>query len=108
MKQFYLKSVFLCLFTMMGAKAFSYDIAANNADGVTIYYNWINNKTELEVYHSSDKYTGNIVIPKSVTYNDKAYSVTRIGWFAFDDCSGLTSVTIPNSVTRIDDYAFRN
>ena len=33
-------------------------------------------------------------------------SVTNIGNFAFLSCSGLTSVTIPNSVTNIGDYAF--
>ena len=33
-------------------------------------------------------------------------SVTEIGNFAFDGCSGLTSVTIPKSVTVIGDGAF--
>ena len=33
-------------------------------------------------------------------------SVTRIGYYAFEGCSGLTSVTIPNSVTSIGDGAF--
>ncbi|MEE1174350.1 MAG: leucine-rich repeat domain-containing protein [Paludibacteraceae bacterium] len=33
-------------------------------------------------------------------------SVTSIGYDAFYDCSGLTSVTIPNSVTSIGEYAF--
>ena len=35
-------------------------------------------------------------------------SVTSIGEFAFDGCSGLTSVEIPNSVTSIGDWAFWN
>ena len=46
-------------------------------------------------------------IPSSVTYNGVSYSVTSIGDNAFDNCTRLTSVTIPNSVTSIGDYAFR-
>lgn len=33
-------------------------------------------------------------------------SVTSIGYYAFSGCSGLTSLTIPSSVTSIDDNAF--
>ena len=48
------------------------------------------------------KYLEEIVIP--ATYNGKP--VTSIGESAFNNCTGLTSVTIPNSVTNIGDYAF--
>lgn len=33
-------------------------------------------------------------------------SVTSIGYYAFDGCSGLTNINIPNSVTSIGAYAF--
>ena len=57
---------------------------------------------------SSGEYSGSIVIPESVTNESTAYSVTSIGGVAFEYCSDLTSVTIPNSVTSIGYYAFRN
>lgn len=39
----------------------------------------------------------------SITIPD---SVTSIEWLAFGGCKGLTSVTIGNGVTSIGDYAF--
>ena len=57
-------------------------------------------------YDYSNEYTGNVVIPESVTYNGTTYSVTSIGDLAFTYCSGLISITIPNSVTSIGVGAF--
>ena len=57
-------------------------------------------------YNPSYDYTGDIVIPKQVTYNDIEYSVTSIGYAAFLNCFDLTSVEIPNSVTSIGRGAF--
>ena len=57
-------------------------------------------------YNPSYDYTGDIVIPKQVTYNDLEYSVTSIGYAAFLNCFDLTSVEIPNSVTSIGRGAF--
>ena len=52
------------------------------------------------------KYSGDIVIPSKITYNNVTCSVTSIRQEAFEDCSGLTSITIPNSVTGLGDAAF--
>ena len=95
--------------------ASAYDIEVKNADGVTIYYNYINDGTELEVtfwgsnYDSySNEYHGNVAIPEEVTYMNRTRKVTSIGSGTFANCSHLTSITIPNSVTSIGSNAFLN
>ncbi len=57
---------------------------------------------------SGGNYTGTIVIPASVTYDSKTYTVTSIGQGAFRYCTGLTSVRIGNRVTSIGNSAFQN
>ncbi len=51
--------------------------------------------------------TGELVIPEIVTYNGSTYSVTKIGFEAFRNCTGFTgNLVVPNSVTYIGGYAF--
>ena len=49
MKKLFLSTLLLALPLLASA----YDIAVENSDGVTIYYNYYNNGTELEVTSSS-------------------------------------------------------
>ena len=99
---------------MTALLSFAHDFEVKNVDGKTIYYN-ITSSSDLTVavtyqgtFYSeySNEYTGSVTIPEKVTYNGKTYSVTSIGGSAFDRCSSLTSVNIPNSVTSIGDWAF--
>jgi len=46
-----------------------------------------------------------LTIPATVTFGGSTYNVTGIGYEAFIG-NQLNSVTIPSSVTIIDDYAF--
>ena len=87
--------------------------SAYDAEIDGIYYNFSGDEaivTYQKSYNSSpwytSDYTGAVIIPESVTYSGKTYSVTRIGESAFWCCTGLTSVIIPNSVTSIGQEAF--
>ena len=47
-----------------------------------------------------------LTIPESISYEGDTFKVTSIGEDAFAHCTSLSNITIPNSVTRIENYAF--
>ncbi len=51
--------------------------------------------------------SGVIVIPSSITFQNETYSVTELGSNSFGS-NEITSVTIPNTVIRINTFAFFN
>jgi Listeria-Bacteroides repeat domain (List_Bact_rpt). len=80
-----------------------------NAEAIEIngiYYNLVQKAKAAEVTSNPDKYSGTIIIPESVKYEGVDFYVTSIGNNAFSKCTGLTSVTIPNSVKSIGSYVF--
>ena len=80
-----------------------------SADAVEIdgiYYNLVTKANQAEVTSHPTRYTGNVDIPETVSYEGVEYRVTSIAPYAFSSCSGLTSITIPNSVTSIGYAAF--
>ena len=87
---------------LISANAFAYDF---KKDG--IYYNILSETDRtVAVTYNYNYFSGNLIIPAKVIYIGKTYTVTSIGNGAFSDCSGLTSVEIPNSVTSIGNSAF--
>ena len=72
------------------------------ANKVHIELRWDNT---AEVTSSPDA-SGNIIIPQSVTHEGKTYTITQIGSFAFYNNQELTSVELPKTIKKIEDYAF--
>lgn len=94
----------------------SISVSAHDFEVDGIYYN-ITSSTDLTVevtYQGSsystyaDEYSGEVVIPTTVTYGGNTYSVTSIGNYAFDGCANLTSVIVPEGVVAIGSSAFWN
>ncbi len=87
------------------------DLAIENAEGKTIYYNLTNNGETLQVtYRNSayNSYSGSISIPEEVTYEGITRKVTSIGTRAFGECLNLSSIKIPSTVTSVGQYAFQD
>jgi len=54
------------------------------------------------------RYTGNgtsVTVPSSMTIAATNYNVTKVGMWAFANCTTLTSISIPSSVTSIEGQA---
>ena len=89
-------------------------LSASNTEVDGIWYDFdVATKTASVTYHGynadtyKNEYSGSVVIPSNVSYNTNTYTVTKIGANAFSDCNTLISVSIPNSVTKIDYNAFK-
>ena len=92
-----------CLTTLIISVFFSISASADVVEVDGICYDI--SETTATVTQGGD-YSGDLVIPESITFENSIYSVTSIGGGAFYNCWSLTSVTIPNSVTSIGDCAF--
>ena len=89
----------LLLAILLPATATAYDF---EVDG--IYYMFVGNTAF--VTRGDNPYHGDVVIPASVSYNGKSYTVTGIDQATFKECYELKNVVIGNSVMTIGDEAF--
>ena len=89
-------------------KAHAYDIEVEIADGLTLYFNYINNRQDLEVSGARflKSYSWGFAIPKEINTPNGQLKVTSIGQNAFYSCKKMNSIVIPNSVIIIKDNAF--
>jgi len=135
MKQIFYKTLLICLFACIGQTVSADEVEGDNTEEiegtedagdtvefedsifvykitdaekgeVSVVAGWC---PEIEIEIDEDTYittSTEITIPSSVSYKGKDYSVTGIGYKAFTEAYELTSVTIPNSVTKIGKNAF--
>ena len=101
---------FFTVFLLIAALLIPLGAAAYDFEAGGIYYNITGSNTVSVTYYNKSvgtDYTGNVVIPSTVTKNGVTYTVTAIGDYAFSRCP-VTSVTLPNSITSIERNAFQN
>ncbi|MDR0682503.1 MAG: InlB B-repeat-containing protein [Dysgonamonadaceae bacterium] len=53
------------------------------------------------------EYSGDVIIPATVSNGDDTYTITSIGARAMFECSGVTSVTLPATLTSLGECAFQ-
>ena len=91
----------MSLLTIYVTNSFSYSFFV---DG--IFYNILQGNTVEVTHDRSSYYSGDIVIPPTVTYNGHEYTVTAIGNYAFSNSgsfakSKIKSISLPNTITNI-------
>ena len=101
------KSILLFRFTLfalmlLSAKGLSaYDFYTGG-----IYYTISSSGVTVENKGSFNTYSGDVTIPEKVTYGGTTYNVVGIGYQAFKNCTGLTSVSIPKTVYLLLNESF--
>lgn len=93
-------STLFLIMSLMEARAYDAEI-----DG--IYYTFSDYSAIVSRPGTGGNYSGAVVIPSTVSYNGFTYLVETIGEWAFAG-SNLTSITIPETIASIENYAFSN
>ena len=102
MKQIRFTLIVLFIIVASSSYALKYTDVKIGKINYTIWYETTDKKDYAEVTSSKEgHYSGEITIPKEITYNNKIYPVTSIGSYAFCNDANVTKVIIPNSVTKI-------
>ncbi|RRD55566.1 leucine-rich repeat domain-containing protein, partial [Tannerella forsythia] len=88
-----------------------YKITGSGSRFYHYYVKVVPEKAGMFNYSEGKRPTGNVTIPerfsRKVGIATHTYTVTEIGDYAFYNCKGLTSVSIPNTVQVIGNEAFR-
>ena len=100
MKRFIL--LLVCCSFLVGNSV--YALSKVEVDGLFYYLNE-DDKTAI-LTKGWPLYSGDVIIPETINYEGKTYSVTKIDGGAFSTCKDLNSVTISGGVKEIGSYSF--
>ena len=93
---------------MMASSAMAQEAKFEVIGGLRYYLLDTGDKTATLMPKTDSKYSGDIVVPEKVKGNDGVeYVVISLGYNCFYDCSGLTSITLPSSVSSLGDFCFQ-
>ena len=96
------KKLLIIFLLLLTGKCIAYDFTVNG-----INYNKQSNGTSATVtFNIAQLYSGAVVIPETVAYDGKTYTVDSIGESAFSMSTKMTSVKIPNTIKVIGKEAF--
>ena len=107
------KRFLLVLLLLASRYCFAFDFSAVCETGQTLYYEIVEGTNKVNIvapdygYDGYEKPSGNIILPSTVGFEGRTYTVVAISGSAFAFCSGLTgSLTIPNTIETISYDAF--
>ena len=95
--------------TIMGMLAWiNADAQLFKSNGLTYDVISAENKTVMLTYDDTSYYKGDVVVPATVEYEKETYKVIEIGYLAFENCWGVTSITLPEGLLYIGSYSMKN
>lgn len=97
---------------------FAADFSAVSPSGHTLYYNIVDPSNHIvSVTYPGTQYgrwtgytmpIGNVELPGTVIYGGTNYTVTKIRDYTFAGCTGISGLTLPNTLLEIEQYAFQS
>ena len=125
MKKSLIIAVLMALAMSGMAQQIHYDFAETIESGQTLYFlkgyygpqdvmvtypcyrdYYANGNHITTYYYEHEKPVGDMVIPETITHDDTVYTITRIDFSAFYECSDITSVVFPSTLTFIGQRSF--
>lgn len=113
-----MKRLVLILLLGVAFPLWAFDFESQRDEGYTLYFNILADDEDNVVEVTSPMGSGNnrwqghkmpwgeLVIPSTVEHEGVTYTVVAIGGRAFWNCTDITAVTLPSTVTEIGDFAF--